>query len=87
MATLKLEIVAGGTTYTNTKTISAAHLTRFIGAMRIKLDLPSPTFTDAQVADAWFNKIFAMAKDDTRIVENQVASTAAVVAGTDIAFT
>lgn len=87
MATFKLEIVTGGPTYTNTKTISAAHLTRWVAALRVKLNMTNPSFTDAQVADAWFNTIFALAITDTRSVETQVAADSASAGVTPIVLT
>ena len=62
MATIKIEIVAGGTTYTRTKTISAAHLTRFIAAERVMLNMTGAE-TDAAVAAAWADKVF----DETKV--------------------
>ncbi len=87
MATIKIETVAGGTTYTVTKTVSAAHLTRFIAAMRVVLDRPSPQFTDAQVHAAWAQRIYDQARADTKRVEAQAATTAAAAGVTEIDIT
>jgi hypothetical protein len=80
MATLKLEIVAGGTTYTKTKTVTGPHLVRFIAAQRIVLGTPAG-YTDTQVADAWFDKIYDQAKSETRSAE--IGAAAAAVAPID----
>lgn len=77
MATIKIEIVAGGNTYTRTKTISAAHLVRFIAAQRILLNMTGAQ-TDEQVAAAWADRVLEDARQAVKGVEVQTAYDAAV---------
>lgn len=72
MATIKLEIVAGAQTFTRTRTVSAAHLTRFIAASRVYFGM-GPSTTDAQVAEEWFARIYRDATAITKQVEQSTA--------------
>lgn len=86
MATLKIEIIAGAQTYTNTKTVTVAHLVRWIAALRVRFNMTGAE-TDAQVADAFFATVFAQAIEDTRAVEKQKAADTAIGAVAPIGFT
>lgn len=70
MATIKLEITAGATTYTKTKTVSAADLQRLLTAYRQKyIDPTEAQLTDAQVADSFFEELFSKMRRDIRQFE------------------
>lgn len=86
MATVKIETVAGGNTYTVSKTVTAAHLVRFIAAQRVLLNMTGSE-TDEQVHTAWAQKVFDQGKADVKAVERQSASDTAVASVTEIGFT
>lgn len=75
MATVKIEVVAGGQTMTHSKTVSVDHLTRFIAATRFNLNLPQ-NMTDLDVLDTWAHHVLEAAKDVTRQYERGAASAA-----------
>ncbi len=72
MATIQIEIIAGGDTFTVTKTITGAHLVRFIAAQKERLSLEDPV-TDADIADAWARSVFKQARGEVHAFEHQLA--------------
>lgn len=90
MATVTIQIVAGAQTYTNTRTITSAHLLRFIEAYKRVLDTPSSPssgLTDEQVVNRWANDVFASARELVLQQETQVAVEASTAGITAIEFT
>lgn len=86
MATIKIEIVAGANTYTRTKTITAAHLVRWVAAKRIQLNMTGAQ-TDAQVAAAWADVIFEAERQSVKGIEDQAAVDTAKAGVTPIELT
>lgn len=87
MPTMTISIVAGANTYTTAKTISGPHLARWVAAKRIELNMTDPAFTDAQVAAAWSERIFADERESVRSRERQAASDTAIGAVAPIDLT
>jgi hypothetical protein len=85
MATITIQIVAGGTTYTRSKTISAGDLTRLVAAEKVGLGL-SAGATDQQVFDAWAEDIYRLEKERIRTAERRSAEAAAISQISDIAL-
>jgi hypothetical protein len=83
MATMTIQIVAGGTTYTRSKTISGADLVRLIAAEKAGLDLPVNS-TDQQVFDAWAEDLYRLEKARIRFAERRAAEAAAIAGTADI---
>lgn len=83
MATIKIEVVAGAQTFTHTRTITGAHLTRFIDALRVVLGAG----TDEQVLTKWAQEIFDKARRVTRHVELNAATESAASGVTEITLT
>lgn len=86
MATIKLEIVAGGNTYTSTKTISGPDLTRLLTALRQKYNM-NVALTDAQAAAFWQNEFFIELKALTKGTEQAAAAKTASDAIADVTLT
>ena len=86
MATIKIEIKAGGDTHTVTKTISGAHLTRFMNAQKVLLNLED-NVTNSQVASAWFSSVFKAMKGQVVSHERAAAQKAASDGVADIGLT
>jgi hypothetical protein len=82
VATIKIEVVAGAQTTTNTKTVSGADLARFVAAYRKHAGTPAGA-TDAQVITAWSDAVFKQARNITR----QAEADAAVLAVSEIGMT
>ena len=80
MATIKIEVVAGAQSTTNTKTVSNPDLVRFIAAYRA-LNSIAPAVTDAQVITHWSDSVFAAAKALTKRHERFVAENAVTEIG------
>ena len=72
MATISFEIDAGAQTYTASKTVSGAHLTRLAAAYKVRLGLDEAA-TDQEVMDALFDHVFAKFKSDVRQYEESAA--------------
>ena len=83
MATIKIEVVAGAQTFTHTRTITAAHLVRFIDAYRTF----SGSGTDEQVLTRWAQAIFDKARLLTRQMEMNTANQSAASGVTEIELT
>jgi hypothetical protein len=86
MATMKIEIVAGGTTYTRSKTISAGDLTRMFTAERALLGLPANA-SDQVAFDTWSEEIYRIEKGRIKSVEQGTAVKTAADGVADIALT
>lgn len=82
MATVLIEVVAGGETMSRLRNVTGQHLVEFVSALRQTYRL-SAGLTDVQVLEFWADMIFIDAKALTRVAKN-AAATAAV---TDIEFT
>lgn len=78
MATIKIEIVAGGVTHTKTKTVSAAHLLRLVAFWKGQY---GTNLTDPQAFDAWTDSLLTMFRDQVRRYEQGISVTS------DIDFT
>lgn len=85
MATVKLEIVAGGNTYTNTKTVSGADLTRFITAYKASVGLNGAS--DAVAAQTWSQGVLDQMKAITKTYEQARDAKIAMDAVADIGLT
>ena len=86
MATIKIEIVAGAQTVTNTKTVSNPDLVRFIAAYKkiaVSYGGLASDATDAQVLTHWSESIYKNARELTKQSERD----AAILAVTEIAMT
>jgi hypothetical protein len=83
MATMKVEIVVGGTTYTRSKTISAGDLTRMFTAERTLLGLPANA-SDQVAFDTWAEELYRIEKGRVRSVEQGTATQAAADGVSDI---
>lgn len=81
MATVTIEVVAGVDTMTRQRTVTGAHLVRFVDALR-RMNSYAPEVTDLEVLEFWADSVFRDAKEITRNQE-QTAASAAV---TDIDF-
>jgi hypothetical protein len=86
MATIKVEIVSGANTWTQTKTVSGPDLTRLIAAVKTQAGLPSDA-TNAVIADAYINQVYVMTKGLVKNVESAAAASAASAAVEDITLT
>ncbi len=86
MATMKIEIVAGGTTYTRSKTISAGDLTRMFTAERTLLGLPANA-SDQTAFDTWSEELYRIEKGRIKQVEQQAAVATAASGVADISLT
>lgn len=85
MATISIEVVAGAQTFTHTRTVSAAHLTRLVSAYRALLNMPSAT--DEEVVQAWAQGIFSGTVANVKRSEKDVAAASASDAISDIILT
>jgi hypothetical protein len=86
MATMKIEIVAGGTTYTRSKTVSAGDLTRMFTAERQLLGLPANS-SDQVAFDTWAEELYRIEKGRIKQVEQQAATKTAADGVADISLT
>lgn len=87
MPTMTISVVAGAQTTTRNKTISGPHLTRWIAAKRIELNLTDPGVADADVVLAWADRIFAQERESVLTREKQSASDTATGAVAPIDLT
>jgi hypothetical protein len=85
MATMKVEIVVGGTTYTRSKTISAGDLTRMFTAERTLLGLPANA-SDQVAFDTWAEELYRIEKGRIKQAEQQAAVTTAANGVADISL-
>lgn len=83
MATMTIQIVAGGTTYTRNKTISAGDLQRLLAAEKTLLGLAGGS-TDQQVFDAWAEDLYRLEKERIRRIERHNAEATAIAGVSDI---
>jgi hypothetical protein len=83
MATMTVEIVVGGTTYTRSKTISAGDLTRMFTAERTLLGLPANA-SDQVAFDTWAEELYRIEKGRVKSVETQSATQTAANGVADI---
>jgi hypothetical protein len=86
MATMKVEIVAGGTTYTRSKTISAGDLTRMFTAERTLLGLPANA-SDQVAFDTWAEELYRIEKGRVKQAEQATAIKTAADGVSDISLT
>ena len=86
MATMKIEIVAGGTTYTRSKTVSAGDLTRMFTAERTLLGLPANA-SDQTAFDTWSEEMYRIEKGRIKQAEQQAAVKTAADGVSDISLT
>jgi hypothetical protein len=96
MATMTIQIVASGNTVGRTKTVSAAHLIRFLAAYKALLgqvvDSQGPPVTYRDMTDdecvlAWADGLLAGTKANVLRQEQTEAATTASVAVTEIEYT
>lgn len=74
MATATIQIDAGAAgTMTRQRTITGAHLTRFIAAVRVAYNVPVEK-TDIEALEMWADFVFDQAKRTTKGVEQSVAT-------------
>jgi hypothetical protein len=59
MATISFNATSTGLNRTRTKTLSAADASRIIAAVRVRFNMPSPTFSVDQVVDAIGDHVLA----------------------------
>jgi hypothetical protein len=85
MATITIEITAGGTTAGRTKTVSGPHLTRMLAAYRAFFE--NPGMTDEEVIHAWADSLLNHSKRLILRTEQSVASQAAGNSVTEITLT
>ncbi len=81
MATITFSV--GG--LSEARTVTAAHLTRFLACYRALYN--NPALTDAQVFTMWVNNELAGVRSTVRTYENNLATATAVAAQGNIDFT
>lgn len=86
MPTMTITIVAGANTYTRQKTITGPHLTRWVAAKRVELNMTGSQ-TDSEVAVAWADKVFADERASVLTRERQAAQDTANAGVTPIDLT
>jgi hypothetical protein len=96
MATITIQIVAGGVTTGRTKTVSGPHLIRFLAAYKALLgqvvDSVGPPVTYRDMTDdecvlAWADGLLAGTKANVLRQEQTAAASTATQAVTEIAYT